>query len=56
MLNRELQAQIKDYCECYHREDGGRPCICLFKAECDEIRYTHGVTPGDLEIEQEEGV
>lgn len=56
MLNRELQAQIKGYCECYHKEDGGRPCICLFKAECDDIRRTYGVTPDELEIEKEEGV
>lgn len=56
MLNRDLQQQIKEYCECYHREDGERPCICLFKAECDEIRHTYGTTPDNLEFEQKEGV
>jgi len=56
MISDGLQQQIKEYCECYHREDGDRPCVCLFKAECDEIRYTYGTTPDNLEFEQKEGV
>ena len=42
--------QLKEYCECNHRKAN---CYCLFKAECDEIRYTYGCRPYEFE---EEGV
>ncbi len=43
-------SQLKEYCENYHRKEN---CYCLFKAECDEIRYTYGCKPYEL---KEEGV
>lgn len=49
-MRNAVALQIKEYCENYYRKDN---CYCLFKAECDEIRYTYGCKPYEL---KEEGV
>lgn len=49
-MRNAVALEIKTYCENYYRKDN---CYCLFKAECDEIRYTYGCKPYELELEKE---
>lgn len=55
MYSHGVLSQIQMYCECYHRGDADRPCVCLYKAECDDIRRTYGTTPDNLDFMQKEG-
>lgn len=47
-MRNAVALEIKTYCENYYRKNN---CYCLFKAECDEIRYTYGCKPYELEKE-----
>lgn len=51
MISKELLRQVVGFCDCYTDgdEDIQSPCSfapeCVYKAECDEIRYTYGYKP-----------
>lgn len=56
MYSHGILEQVKMYCECCRKEYADRPCVCVYKPECDDIRRTYGCTPDDLELSQKEGV
>lgn len=45
MYSKPIQNQVIEFCSCY--------LDCVYKAECDELHYTYGTTPAN--INQKEG-
>ncbi len=61
MISKQILSDVVSFCSCYAdgESDVNIPCTyapeCVYKAECDEIRYTYGCKPFDLEQNIERG-